>query len=115
MILDTLPPEGRFFIEGTGGGTLIIRGISSELACGKLGGAGSNELDVYVEDDVAEAILRSILAMAIRERINIHPIGSVEAALRLLSSKYLEIQDDSIIILDETEISEKIMPSQSVA
>ena len=50
VILDTLPPEGRFFIESYDDKTIIIPGIASDYACGKLSGTGQEELTAFVED-----------------------------------------------------------------
>lgn len=99
-ILESLPPEGRFFIETRGGETVITPGISPDYACGKLGGQNASELDIFVEDQAAKAILEASLPLAIRERIQIHYIGSSEAVLRQLTARYLERRDSCLAILD---------------
>jgi len=99
-ILQVLPPEGRFFIENDGDATKVIPGISADLACGKLAGENTGELCLFVEDGAAQSILQSGLPLAIRGRVNIYPIGSSEAVLRQLTSRFLEGRDDCLVILD---------------
>lgn len=100
IILDELPPEGRFYIRRSGKSTEIIPGISSALACGRLAGRSSHEIDVFVEDDVAKAILQSGLPHNLRERIRILPIGSFNAVLHTLAGRYLEKKDNCLALLD---------------
>jgi hypothetical protein len=100
VVLRSLPPEARFFIETRDGGTWITPGISPDYACGKLAGRNSGEVDVFVEDRAAQSILEASLPLMMRERIEIHPIGSAEAVLRQLSARYLEKRDDCVAVLD---------------
>ncbi len=100
VVLRSLPSEARFFIETRGGDTWITPGISPDYACGKLGGRNAGEVDVFVEDRAAQAILEASLPLALRERILIHPIGSSEAVTRQLSARYLEKRDNCVAILD---------------
>lgn len=100
VVLQSLPPEGRFFIETRGGETMVTPGISPDYACGKLGGRNTSELDIFVEDDAAKSILEASLPLAIRERTQIHCIGSSEAVLRQLAARYLESGDNCLAILD---------------
>ena len=100
LVLQSLPPEGRFFIETRGEETVVTPGISPDYACGKLGGLNTSEIDIFVEDDVAKAILEASFPLTIRERVYIHHIGSSEAILRQLAARYLEHSDNCISILD---------------
>ena len=100
IVLDSLPPEGRFFIESRRGSTLVIPEISAAYACGKLRGRNTGELDVFVEDDVAESILQLGLPQRLRHRINVVPIGSADTLLHLLASRYLEGKDSFVCVLD---------------
>ena len=100
VVLATLPPEGRVFLETRGSDTTVTPGISPEFACGKLRGRNSAELDIFVEDAVALMILQLDLPHAMRQRINIISIGSSEALLHLLASRYLEKRDACICVLD---------------
>lgn len=100
VILQELPPEGRFFIESGMDGVNIIPGISAVLASGKLGGRNTGEICMFVEDGAAHAILQAGLPHAIRERVNIYPVGSSEAVLRQLTSRLIEGRDNCLAILD---------------
>ena len=100
VILDSLPPEARFYIESKADKTIVIPGISSKYACGKLSGTNSNELSVFVEDTVAESVINDFLTADLRKRITIHHVGSSEAVLRHLASKYKEGVDTCISVLD---------------
>ncbi len=100
MVLRSLPPEARFFIEARNGDTWVTPGISPDYACGKLAGRNSGEVDVFVEDRAARSILEASLPLVLRERIEIHPIGSAEAVRRQLSARYLEKRDNCVAILD---------------
>ena len=100
VVLATLPPEARFFIETQGKRTNVTSGISPDLACGKLRGQNIGELDIFVEDGLAETILQIGLPHAIRTRVRIMRIGSFEAVLCLLSARYLEIKDACLCVLD---------------
>jgi energy-coupling factor transporter ATP-binding protein EcfA2 len=87
-ILETVPPEGRLFVESFPGKTNIIPGISPRYASGKLSGEKSNELDIYVEDRLASHIIEASLVNDIRERIAIIPIGSSIAIIRQMAGRY---------------------------
>lgn len=115
VILDELPPEGRFFIEGKGDTTKIISGVSADWACGKLAGRNTDELDIFVEDGAACSILQIGLPHEIRSRINIHPIGSSEAVLRQLTSRYLEGRNNCLAILDGDKRDEYEGAKQKIA
>lgn len=87
-ILDALPPEGRFLIEGSGGVTAIVNGVSARYAFGKMAGISSQELDIFTEDEVGAAVVRNYLPANIRERVNIYPIGSDQAVVRQIAAHY---------------------------
>jgi predicted ATPase len=100
-ILDSVPPEGRFYIEAYPKSTVITPGISTLYAAGKLSGDKSGELDIYLEDEVAKSITRSILPQETRERVNIKPMGSHEAVIRHLAERYKEgDQRECMAVLD---------------
>lgn len=107
IILKSLPPEARFFIENTNNqNTEIYVGISSDWACGKLAGKSSAELDIFVEDDVAQTILKACLPHSIRNRVTIKPIGSAEVLRRQLASNYLVGRNKCLAIFDGDKKSE---------
>jgi predicted ATPase len=99
-VLSSLPPEARFFIEGSGTSTVLTKGISAEFACGKMGKPDAEELDVFVEDENAAAIVAQMLPLASRKRCRITAIGSHSAVLRQLASRSMEKVDNCICILD---------------
>ena len=100
MVLSSLPPEGRFFMESAGTGTIVTAQISAEYASGKLRGENPGELDVFVEDGVAESILRVGIPHRLRQRVNVKPIGSSSAVMRGLATRYLEDKDNCLGVLD---------------
>lgn len=83
-----MPPEGRFLIEGSGGVTAIVNGVSARYAFGKMAGISSQELDIFTEDEVGAAVVRNYLPANIRERVNIYPIGSDQAVVRQIAAHY---------------------------
>ncbi len=99
-ILESLPLEARVFIESYEDKTNIIPDVTSNYAMGKLTGKGGEELMVYVEDEVASSIVMNSLPLSVRERISILPIGSDQAVLQHLASKYKESQSNCIAFLD---------------
>ena len=99
-VLEHLPPEARRFINQTRIGTSIIPCITPEYAFGKLSGSNSRELDVFVEDEVGEAFLSTLLPKDIRERINILTIGSDQAILKHMAVHYREGKYNFISFID---------------
>ncbi|WP_420640465.1 ATP-dependent nuclease [Candidatus Leptofilum sp.] len=89
-IFDCLPPEACVFLERFGNYTKVLYGVSSTYATGKLSGRSLAELDIFVEDEVAQAILESTLSNDLRSRINILPIGSAGAIIQQMASRYRE-------------------------
>jgi len=114
-VLSNLPPEACFFLEGDGTRTQVTRGISANYACGKMGKEGAHELDVFVEDDIAKDVLRMLLSAETRRRIRIIPIGSVNAVLRQMAGRYLELSACCLCILDGDQSGRKRRLIQKVA
>lgn len=112
-IIESLPPEGRIFIERIGDQTNIIPGISPAYATGKLSGRPNVELEIIVEDDAAKLILETVLDKELRSRTKVLPIGSATAVMRHLGAKYKENihKQDGIIelcvLLDGDQESKK--------
>ena len=100
VVLNALPPEGRYFLETTNNRTLVTSHVSPNYACGKLRGSNVGELDVFVEDDVAASILRLGIPHHLRRRVNVVPIGSSNAVIRMMASRYLEGKDNCLHVLD---------------
>lgn len=100
VVLDALPPEGRFFLSKVDDRTVVTGRVSASYACGRLRGIKIGELDIFVEDRVAAAILRLGLPYQIRSRVRIIPIGSSSAVLRGMATRYLEGEDSCVCVLD---------------
>ena len=107
-VLESLPPEGRIFLNKIGDQVQVVPEISPAFATGKLSGKRNAELDIYVEDDVAEDIVNSVLANNIKDRVNIISIGSAEAIIRQLAARYKD-QDvrDACAIFDGDQRTKK--------
>lgn len=96
-IFERLPNDARYFVETVNGKTKIIDSVSSEFAFSKLGGVAGQELLVFVEDDVAKALVAAALPAQQRTRITIAEIGSANCIARQLAATYL--RDDRSPIL----------------
>lgn len=108
IILEALPPEARFFIESYTNKTVITKGISPIFASGKLSGKKIGEIDIFVEDEIAKAIISNFLNHNILRRVNIVPIGSATAISRQLSAKYKYLEDkECLAIFDGDKKVEK--------
>jgi len=100
IIIDSVPPEARFFVESTESKSEIYSGISSAFALGRLSGGREKELVVFTEDEVGKSVITASISQEIRERIRIIPIGSDQAVLKQLSSKYREGKLNCLAFLD---------------
>lgn len=98
-IFDSLPEDARFFVEEINGKTRITQGISSEFAMAKLGAVQEKELQIFVEDDVAQAILTSALSSNTRTRVEVKIIGSSSSIARQLGAAYARSEKRKIIAL----------------
>ncbi len=85
-IFECLPDDARFFVESVGGKTRTTAGISPDFAFSKMGSTNSQELDIYVEDEVAKALIETSLTATIRTRVRIKIIGSAGAIARQLAA-----------------------------
>ncbi len=99
IIIDSVPPEARFYVDSSESSTEILSGISSEYATGKLSGGRLKELTIFVEDDIAKEMIKTTLPVDLRIRVKIMPIGSDQAVLRQLCANYREGKNN-IAILD---------------
>lgn len=88
-IFSCLPSCARIFVEDVGGKTVISPGISTDYAFSKLSGIVGNEMVIYVEDDVAEAILNFAISASIRARFDLRVVGSATCISRQLALGYL--------------------------
>lgn len=87
-ILGALPPDSRIYIESVGGVTRITSGISPNFAFTKLSAIHGQEADLFVEDDVAHALILAALPAPVRTRVTVKEIGSAQAVARQLAAVY---------------------------
>jgi predicted ATPase len=107
-ILETLPPEGRLFIEKYGAKVEIIPGISPRYAAGKLAGRPSKELDIICEDGIAEAIVSACLPAHMKYRVSILPVGSSSAVATHAAVRYRQDKSTNLIcIFDGDKLTSK--------
>lgn len=108
VIIENIPPEGRFYIEQFENSTVITPCISSSYASGKLSGENSNELDIYVEDEVAECIVEASLSNEIRHRVNILPIGSSSAIIRQMAARKKDLKAGECVAIFDGDKSKEL-------
>jgi len=96
-IFDCLPEDARFFIEQVAGKTKVTQGISSDFAMAKLGARQDRELQIFVEDDIAQAVLTGVLNATTRTRVDVVRIGSAGAMARQLAAAYVRGERRKII------------------
>jgi len=100
VIIDAVPPKGRFYIDSSGSDTIIIPEISSQYVNGMLLGESSKELKIFVEDEFVKAILQNTLSLETRKRIEIFPIGSDDAIAMHIVSQLRERKKGFISFID---------------
>lgn len=106
-IISEVPPVARIYIENSDDSTLIIPEISADFAAGKLAGAKSDELTVFVEDGIAADLLTATLDHELRSRMKIIAIGSDSAIVTLLAGiRRMGKEDRFIGVLDGDKASE---------
>lgn len=98
--LKALPPEARVYIEAVARKTYVFPAISAEYACGKMGRDASHELDIFVEDEVAQTIVEASLDHDLRVRCQIIEIGSHASIKRVMAARYMENRRNCICLLD---------------
>lgn len=96
-IFDCLPEDARFFIEQINGKTKVTQGISSDFAMSKLGARQDKELQIFVEDDIAQAVITGILSATSRTRVDVVRIGSAAAMARQLAAAYVRGETRKIV------------------
>lgn len=106
IILKYLPPAARYFVENLESKTNVINGISPAYATGKLSGENSKELDIYVEDNLAKALLSSSLDCALRERVQVIPIGSHAAVVNQFAARKQQPTGMAMICMDGDQRTE---------
>ena len=87
-IIDSVPPEGRFYLDKNDDATIVTKGISGSFAAGRLADTNSNELDILVEDHIGSVLLEAQFSLELRKRVGVISIGSWAAVCRQLSAAY---------------------------
>lgn len=104
-ILGALPPEARLFLEESG---KVTEGISVDYAAGRLSGNPEAVVDILVEDEVAQSIIKHSLQTELRSRVRVLPIGSAAAVIRHLAAKRRDPHArETIVFLDGDMESKK--------
>lgn len=98
-IFDCLPYDARYFVECINGKTKITDAISSDFAFSKMSAITGKEMDIFVEDEVAQSLLQSALPAAVRSRITITVIGSATALARQLAALYVRGEDKPMLAI----------------
>ena len=107
-ILKAIPPEGRIMMKPKADGFDIVYGISPEMAMSELSGSIHPELEVMVEDDVAEDYIATVLPHALRRRVEIKIMGSADSSiLQAVATHYREGDNNFIVVADGDKRTEK--------
>ena len=77
--IDALPRRGRLMLQRLGSTTVVVPRPTTRMALSDMAAAKHHELSIYVEDNIAEAIVRRSLHDELRSRVEIRPIGSNSA------------------------------------
>jgi predicted ATPase len=96
-IFDCLPLDARFYVETVQGKTKVTQGISSDFAFSKMNEMAGEEIEIFVEDEVAKAILLTSLPVSIRSRVTLTIIGSANALARQLAALYVRQSKKPVI------------------
>ena len=98
-VFECFPDDARFFIETTNNQTMAKMGASAEYAFSKLSSENTGEIDVFVEDNIAQALLSAVIPSDIRSRINIEFIGSASALCIQLAALHRRSKSDKTVII----------------
>lgn len=104
FIMDELPPEARIHILLTEGKRTVVSGVSSEFALSKMDDERHPELDVYVEDNRAKALVEEIIQAKARDyllRMDVLAYGSASVGKALGQMKAQNrFKSPTIVMLD---------------
>jgi predicted ATPase len=104
FIMDELPPEARIHILLTEGKRTVVSGVSAEFALSKMDDERHPELDVYVEDNRAKALVEEIIQAKSREhllRMDVLAYGSASVGKALGQMKAQKrFKNPTIVVLD---------------
>ncbi|HIC77639.1 MAG TPA: ATP-binding protein, partial [Sulfurovum sp.] len=88
FLFDAMPKEARVLLKKPKDNLEVYYGVSSSLAFSALTGENLKELTLYVEDKVAQLILKKLLNSATKKRIDIVDVGSKENVVRMVGAHY---------------------------
>jgi predicted ATPase len=100
VIIDSLPLDARFYVENVNDSTRVQKGVSSEFTLARLSDESQEELTAFVEDEVALAIVTNSLSCNLRSRVRVVVIGSSQAVLSQLISRFRENRPNCMALLD---------------
>ncbi len=98
-VIESLPPEGRFFLENGKSGTQVIEGISPAFAAGRMSGVANAEVVIYVEDAAAKHLLVAALGSDRRKRVRVVEVGSHSAVVSQAAAKFVDCDHDSFQVM----------------
>ncbi len=103
-VLEEFPPEARCYILQTGGKKMVVFGVSPEFAMTQMDDDVYPECDLYVEDEIAKAFLREIIACHapdLLSRVQIVPFGSTGVGVSLgMMAKQKRFPRRSLVLMD---------------
>ena len=104
-ILEELPPMARLHVMADGqGGRQVVVGASPEFALSKMDEETHPEVEVYVEDDRAKAVIQEIMAredLTVLSRIVVTPYGSASVGVSLgTMASQKKFRFPSVVFLD---------------
>lgn len=108
VILDSLPPESRFFIINLPDKTDFLQGISPEYAAGLLSSENSAEISVFLEDNIAKRVVQGALPQELRIRSNLHVIGSASLLCMELAAAYRIDPKKKVLAIFDGDQKDKI-------
>jgi len=107
VVLDSVHPLGRIFLEREPGGSVTVRSAYKDVIQNALYGQSSHQLNILCEDNIAEAILRGIFDVLIpRLRIRMETIkigrntGAGEFPTHAKAFKSFGMVENFVFVLD---------------
>ncbi|MCY4234303.1 MAG: AAA family ATPase [Bacteroidetes bacterium] len=107
VVLDSVHPLGRIFLEREPGGSVAVRSAYKDVIQNALYGQSSHQLNILCEDNIAEAILRGIFDVLIpRLRIRMETIkigrntGAGEFPTHAKAFKSFGMVENFVFVLD---------------
>ena len=106
--LCSVPPYARYYIETDGETTQITTHVSERHVTGKLNEKNSEELQIYVEDELAERIILCALDSEMKSRTLVKQVGSNIIVARALATMHKTQNKQQTIAYIDGDSIEKI-------